>query len=635
MAKQWDDPMEQRIKTKIPEGFLRQEVRKGFTINEVMKRCWTVYIDILEDISDICRKNSLNLFMCYGTLLGAVREHGFIPWDDDADVGLVGMDYVNFLEILSREYSDKYNILNPYTRSWHSMNFTHITNANSVSFERDHLKKWNGCPFVTGLDIYPYYYIPRNPEEEKYIVDLLIRIDEVIGMNRQLMAGTGEGGIVSDTNALGQAVALRLIELQRETGYEFNNERPIENQLEILYDQVCRITTKEDADYVARYDEYVKDRSRKFPRDFFEYTVSKPFEYISVPVPIGYDAILNTRFGHDYIMPKQEKAAHDYPYYSKQFKDERYYQKEIASRGRAKFGNTIEKKDHRKKTVLYHTSMREMLIHCENVSSKIKRVLNFFDDNSDKYELWWLPDIFLKSDDMAMDEVAPELMKGYEAILREYTEHGGNICDISTTVDKLTSVCDEYYGDNGSIAERFIESGKKTTIQDYTAENVEMAREADTYVECESQSYEIKADDQKDCCIPDEWKEVIYRSDGSRKKVVMYITSLSVLYQYKEKMIEKIKNVLDTFREKKEDIALVWKHESVSEGVNKSLGSHVTALYNELFESYCREKWGLITDDEDKGIISMVDAIYGDPDAIITEAIKNHIPVMIQNPEVI
>ena len=620
---------------KILDEFLVQEERNGFTVNEVMKRSWAAYLAILEDIIAICRENSLNLFACYGTLLGAVREHGFIPWDDDVDVGLVGMDYVNFLDIMSREYADKYNILNPYTRSWHSMNFTHITNADAVSFEREHLKKWNGCPFVTGLDIYPYYDRPRNPNEEKYIVDLLVRIDEVIRLNRQFMEKIGEGEIESDTNALGRAAALKLVELQRETGYEFNNDRPIENQLEILYDQICRITTKEDADYVARYDEYVKDRSRKFPKDFFEYTVSKPFEYISVPVPIGYDAILKARFGHDYIMPKQESAAHDYPCYAKQFKDDRYYHKEIAAKEREKFGNTIKKKDYRKTIVLYHTSMREMLIHCENVPSKIKNVLQFFHENSNKYELWWLPDVFLKSDDMAMDEVAPILMKRYETILREYEECGGNICDISMDIDKLIAVCDEYYGDNGILADRFIEAGKKHTIQDYTVEKIEIDCKEEISEKHESQPGELEIDEQEERSLPDEWKEVVCRSDGSRKKIVLYTTSLSVLYQYKEKMIDKITNVLETFRDKREDIALVWKYESISEEISKALGSHVTALYNGLFERYCREKWGLIIGDEGDRIISLVDAVYGDPDAIITEAIKKHIPVMIQNPEVL
>ncbi len=54
---------------KIPADYLKQEERNGFTISEVMKRSWTAYLEILDDIKDICDKYSLKLFACYGTLL--------------------------------------------------------------------------------------------------------------------------------------------------------------------------------------------------------------------------------------------------------------------------------------------------------------------------------------------------------------------------------------------------------------------------------------------------------------------------------------------------------------------------------------------------------------------------------------
>ncbi len=293
----------------IPVDFLKQEVRNGFAISEVMKRSWAADLEMLDDIKRICEEHSLKLFACYGTLLGAVREHGFIAWDDDVDVGLVGMDYIRFLDILSREYVDKYSILNPYTKTWYSMNFTHISNSLKTSFERKHLRKWHGCPFMTGLDVYPYYYIPRNPDDEKFIMDLLAKIDLVIGMNRQLIIQSDNKGISIGVGLLDRAMAVELVELQRETGYEFNTERPLENQLEILYDQVCRLTQAEDADYVARYDEYAKDRSKKIPKDYFETVFCMPFEYTSMPVPIGYDYILKGRFGNGYIMPRRERGA--------------------------------------------------------------------------------------------------------------------------------------------------------------------------------------------------------------------------------------------------------------------------------------------------------------------------------------
>ena len=114
---------------KFPKEFYENEIKYGFTISEVMKRSWASDIDNLSEILTLCKRHSLKIFACYGTLLGAVREHGFIPWDDDIDMGLVGEDYVRFLDIASKELGNKYRILNPYTREWYTMNFTHITDA--------------------------------------------------------------------------------------------------------------------------------------------------------------------------------------------------------------------------------------------------------------------------------------------------------------------------------------------------------------------------------------------------------------------------------------------------------------------------------------------------------------------------
>ena len=71
-----------------------------------LKEAQELMTTILKDIDSICRKNNINYWIESGTLLGAVRHKGFIPWDDDIDIGMLREDYNKFLEIANKELKD-------------------------------------------------------------------------------------------------------------------------------------------------------------------------------------------------------------------------------------------------------------------------------------------------------------------------------------------------------------------------------------------------------------------------------------------------------------------------------------------------------------------------------------------------
>lgn len=86
------------IKIDLPSSFFNEEVRDEYRVSEKGKRIWAVELDLLAELLRICKKHDIRVCLFAGSLLGAIRHKGFIPWDDDIDVCLVREEYEKLLQ---------------------------------------------------------------------------------------------------------------------------------------------------------------------------------------------------------------------------------------------------------------------------------------------------------------------------------------------------------------------------------------------------------------------------------------------------------------------------------------------------------------------------------------------------------
>lgn len=96
------------IKIQLPKGFLDAEMRCGYQVTTEMKKVWAVQLDLLYEFQRVANKHGIKYIANGGTMLGAVRHKGFIPWDDDTDIMMMRDEYERFCQIAPKEFKHPY-----------------------------------------------------------------------------------------------------------------------------------------------------------------------------------------------------------------------------------------------------------------------------------------------------------------------------------------------------------------------------------------------------------------------------------------------------------------------------------------------------------------------------------------------
>ena len=317
----------------FPKEFFLDEVREGFYIPAMMKRAWAAELEILATIDEICERHQLHYYLDYGTLLGAIRHKGFIPWDDDIDIMMMREDYEVFAKVAKAELPEEL-VFRSLTDGSNNYELVSSVQHKQMLISSPSIGKYHNYLYGAGVDIFPYDYLSDDEEQEKERLEIykslciLASFPSLQGDNKEVLEQ--EAKKIKDLCAVdlfhSSHYRKTVLALLQEYSKKFNSDRG--HKISYLLDLVL----------------FKNQGIGIFEEEWYCEESYLNFEFLSLPVPKEYRKIIAAKF-HDYETIRKGGGDHEYPFYRKM---EAEYMEGIG--GKLFYQYSINKEDLRKRT---------------------------------------------------------------------------------------------------------------------------------------------------------------------------------------------------------------------------------------------------------------------------------------------
>lgn len=257
-----------------------------------LKECQVGQLGLLKKLDEICSNLRINYFIMYGSLIGTVRHHGFIPWDDDIDIALKRQDYNKLIDYLIK--NDK--SLGPF-----SVNTFNITNNYPYYIARfcdeRYLLKFYNLKYQSGLfiDLYPFDGMGDEDDKEYW----RHQFPQIQNYRRKMIYSVSSG------ISYGSNFAHKIYNFPNVFSSKINGNIKYGTYL----DAIASKYTWDNSTFVGNA--LWEDKLVFFEKDLFDKSIKLKFEDFEVNVPANYDKILKMIYG-DYMEfpPVEERVPH-------------------------------------------------------------------------------------------------------------------------------------------------------------------------------------------------------------------------------------------------------------------------------------------------------------------------------------